>query len=277
MTRRYINRATLQLKPVVFLPQLIPKGKLVHSGILSPDSTKYFFTISDAKLSKFDVMVSEYKYGEWTEPKYTHFNSEYNEHGTAFSADGKIIYFSSTRPVSGLDIKTWKLWKVDLQKGSLEPEYVEIPNLKNKLVSHPSLTGDGVLYLHAGNSDYSDLNIYRCLPDGDEFLDAKKLSGSINFGTQHCTPFVSRDESYLIFECSGELYISSRDTLEDWNRAVRLNSKVNRDNRGNPFVSADGEFLFYASASESDPNAKWQIEVINFGEAIKPDSTLLQR
>jgi len=265
------NKSTVNVSPnsvpQEFCSHLIPKGKLVHSGILSPDSKQFYFTISDKSFSKFDVMVSEFKAGKWQDPKLAFFNSEFNEHGTSFSADGKLIYFSSTRPVPGNEVETWKIWRVNLLVEELVPEYVDIPNLRDKLISHPSLTREGGLYFHAGNHDYSALKIYRCFPHENGFGLAEKLPGRINFGTQHCTPFIAKDGSYLIFESKGTLYISNRNDKGEWEEATALNEKINKNNRGNPFVTSDQKFLFYASASKDKPFERWQINWVGFNGA----------
>ena len=98
--------------PIPFEESIIPSGKLIHSGILSPDLQQYYFTLSDKDSQHFDVMVCERKKLGWSEPTQAFFNTEYNEHGTAFSPDGSYIYFSSTRPVGIAEIaNTWRIWR----------------------------------------------------------------------------------------------------------------------------------------------------------------------
>ena len=149
-------------KPIEFKQDLIPKNKLIHKGIFSPDLQKYYYTISDKNFEQFEIFVIEKNHENWSAPKKAFFNSKYNEHGMSFSPNGNTLYFSSTRPVNidGI-VQTWHIWKSDKINGKwTEPVFVDIPNLRDKLVSHPTITNSETLYFHTSNLDYSDMDIY---------------------------------------------------------------------------------------------------------------------
>ncbi|MCR9287442.1 hypothetical protein OAF63_03850 [Saprospiraceae bacterium] len=138
--------------PLEFKQEIIPDDKIIHKGIFSPDLKEYYYTISD---KKFEVFKIEKNNGVWSEPEKAFFNSKYDEHGMSFSSEGNTLYFSSTRPVnvSGV-LPTWHIWKSDKIDGKWnEPVFVDIPNLRNKLVSHPTITNSGTLYFHSSNLD----------------------------------------------------------------------------------------------------------------------------
>ena len=187
--------------PLDFKGDLIPDNKIIHKGILSPDLKEYYYTVSDKDFQNFDTYVIRKLERNWSEPKQAFFNSEDDEHGMNFSPDGNTIYFSSTRPVNIDGISTtWHIWKADKINGIWsKPVFVDIPNLRDRLVSHPTITNSGTLYFHSSNLDYSEMNIYRSMEMKDGFGDAEEISVLKRPGKGNCTPFVSPKEDYLIF------------------------------------------------------------------------------
>lgn len=154
--RRYLIREIPGDTPADFMPELIPDHALVHKGIFTPDLQEYYYTVSDKNFEQFDVYVIRKEEEKWSAPQKAFFNSDHSEHGMSFSPDGNTVYFGSTRhvPVAGVAL-TWHIWSSERIDGKWAvPTYVDIPNLRDKLVSHPILTHKGNLYFHAANIDY---------------------------------------------------------------------------------------------------------------------------
>lgn len=249
--------------PIDFKQQLIPDNQLIHKGIFSPNLDAYYYTISDKNFEQFNVYVIKKDNGKWSEPKNAFFNSTYNEHGMSFSPDGNSVYFSSTRPVpiSGIP-QTWHIWKSTKVNGKWSaPIFVDIPNLRDKLVSHPTITNAGTLYFHMSNLDYSEMDIYYSILINGKYGNAEKtlISGSSKAG--NCTPYVSPEEDYLIFAAIGnqlELMISFSDENGGWNDTKKLNANINTNGQGNPYVTPDNQFLFFTTGnSETKWSVKW--------------------
>ncbi|MEM9934162.1 MAG: hypothetical protein AAF824_11135 [Bacteroidota bacterium] len=252
--------------PMEFKADLIPSDKLIHRGIVSPDLSAYYYTLSDTNFEQFDVYVIEQESGNWSEPKPAFFNSRYNEHGMSFSPDGNSIYFSSTRPVTleGV-LPTWHIWKADKVDGEwTEPIYVDIPNLRDKLASHPILTNSGILYFHASNLDYSEMDIYQAKLVGSTCGNAEKvpISLSPNMGT--CTPYVSPNEDFILFAAIGDqldLYVSFNDGQGNWTKTKSLGDTINSLGQGNPYVTADRKFLFFTTGDHKRKG--WKVKWAN--------------
>ena len=107
-----------------------------------------------------------------------------------FSPNGNTLYFSSTRPVN-IDgvVQTLAYMKSDKINGKWsEPIFVDIPNLRNKLVSHPTITNSGTLYFHTSNLDYSEMDIYHSKNVNGKFEDAERIV--INSKLGKCTPYI---------------------------------------------------------------------------------------
>ena len=262
--------------PIEFMSHLVPDDKIIHKGIFSPDFNEYYYTLSDKEFKKFDVYVIQKSKDEWSKPEKVFFNSDFSEHGMAFSPDGSSIYFSSTRPVDRDGIATtWHIWKSDKVNGSWsKPVFIDIPNLRHKLVSHPTVTNAGTLYFHSSNLDYSEMELYYSSYINGKYQPAVKASISTNKkGIGKCTPYVSPNEDYLLFASIGgeslDLMISFRDGEGSWGNTRKLGNIINTDGQGNPFVTPDNKFLFYTSGKANGEH--WMVKWVDIESEIRKD------
>lgn len=251
--------------PIKFMEHLCPSDKIIHKGIFNPKLDEYYYTLSDLEFRRFDVYVIKKINDKWSKPEKAFFNSDYSDHGMSFSPDGQSVYFSSTRPTNIDSIpSTWHIWKANKVKGKWGvPVYVDIPNLRDKLISHPSITSSGVLYFHSSNLDYSDMSIYYSKRIEDEFESAKEVSIlAEKRDSPSCTPYISPNEDYMLFafvEDYLELMIAYRDENGIWTEPRKLNVGINTNGQGNPFITPDERFLFYTSGKNGskDWSVKW--------------------
>lgn len=265
----FLTEKIPQQTPIEFKEPLIPDNKIIHKGIFSPDLNEFYYTISDQNFQNFDVFRIEKNNGTWTDTEHAFFNSEHDEHGMSFSPDGNTIFFSSTRPVNIDGIaSTWHIWKCDKVDGVWrEPIFVDIPNLRNKLVSHPTITNSGTLYFHSSNLDYTQMSIYKSKELNNHYSDAQKIS--MNLENDSCTPFISPNEDYLIFASIGnqlDLMISYNNGDGHWSNPKKFNDKINYAGQGNPYVTPDNKFLFYTSSN--DDKMDWSVKWVNIESEI---------
>lgn len=258
--------------PLEFKAVTIPDDQRIHKGVFSPDLSEYYYTISDKNFENFDVYVIEKKQKQWSEPKKAFFNSKYDDHGMSFSPDGKTLYFSSTRPVNKKGVNlTWHLWKSNkFNSVWTEPVFVDIPNLRDKLVSHPTVTSSGTLYFHSSNPDYSEMDLYHSKLVNGKFEDAEKIQIPSLTNIEKCTPYISPDEDFLIFATVGnqlDLYISFNEGQGIWTKTRILNNKINNSGQGNPFVTPDQKFLFFTA--EDPQRAKWNVKWVRMVPKLK--------
>ena len=242
------------------------ENKIIHRGVFSLTMEEYYFTISDKNYEKFDVFMSKKVNNTWSEPEHAFFNSEYSEHGMSFSPNGKSLFFSSTRPIKNTEIpQTWHIWKTEKKNGQwTEPEFVDIPNLRNKLVSHPTVANSGTLYFHVANLDYSAMDIYYAKQVNNKFENAEKIKLSENVEIKKCTPYISPNEDFLIFaaiENQLELMICFNNHSGEWIKTKKLGAEINTNGQGNPYISPDNQFLFFASGKHQ---GNWTIKWVRF-------------
>jgi hypothetical protein len=258
--------------PIDFRPDLIKNDQLIHKAILSPDFKQFFFTISDKDFSNFNVKSIQKIGDNWSKPQNAFFNSEFDDHGMCFSPDGNTIYFSSTRIVNNDSIpKTWHIWKTTkIDKKWTAPEFIDIPNLRDKLVSHLSISQNGRLYFHSSNLDYTKMNIYYADQVNGKFQEAKPLFPFKNDLANRCTPFISPQEDYIIYakiEQQLKLMISYKDDHQNWGKHEELNNIINSNGQGNPYVTSDNKFLFYTTGDFNSSN--WKIRWVSTENIIK--------
>jgi len=261
--------------PVLFKPELIPDTQLAHAGVFTPDMNEYYYTLSNASFSQFTVMYIR-KFGDqWTTPKEAFFNSSYLEHGVHFTEDGQWVYFSSTRP-TGKESNTgnWHIWRSKkMSNGWSEAQWINVPGMDGKSSSHPSLTRSGRMYFHSYNPDFSDIALFVTEPIDGVFQKAKKIVLPEGQNHNTLTPFVALDESYLLFEKKFddylEIHISYRKNGK-WQLPKRLIDNINDKNLGNPYVTPDGQYLFYASGHwlENTPPREWLIKWVSTKEVF---------
>ncbi len=258
--------------PLVFMADLAPKDAIIHKGIFSPDLKAFYYTLSDKAFERFDVYVIKKQGHRWSKPEKAFFNSEFNEHGMSFSPDGKTLYFSSTRPVNMEGVPaTWHIWKSE-KKGSewTKPTFVDIPNLRDKSVSHPTVTNTGTLYFHSSELDYSKMSIYHSALVNGKYSEAVKTQITLDIDVDKCTPYVSPDEDYLMFATVGnelELVICSNNGNGVWQNARKLNKQINTLGQGNPYVTPGDQFLFFTSGDHT--GSDWKLKWVNIENELK--------
>lgn len=230
-------------------------------------------TVSNPDFTSFDILVSQQTDGQWAEPVEAIFNSEYDDHGMNFSPDGKTVFFSSKRPLIG---KKESVWRIFSQKNTLdelsEPTLITVPNMQSKHLLHPSQAPNGTLYFQASNLDYSDLAIYYLAKGENEDRQAKRLEFESLREKDLCTPYVSADGRYLLFATVGpqlDLYLSKSTGNNQWSEPVKLPSVINQGSQGNPYLTPDNNYLFYA---KTVAEANWQINWVNTATFIDEET-----
>lgn len=258
--------------PIAFKENLIASDKLIHKGIFSPELDEYYYTISSKNFEDFEVYMIKKRNGIWSEPEKAFFNSDYNEHGMSFSPDGNSLFFSSTRPVpiSGVP-STWHIWHTEKINGAWsEPVFVDITNLRGKLISHPTIANSGTLYFHSSNLDYTEMQVYSSKQINGRFADAKKIAFSMDSNRGTCTPYISPEENYLIFASIGEqldLMISFNDGKGGWTNTRKLNDRINDFGQGNPYVTPDDKYLFFTTGG--GPEKEWKVKWVNIESELR--------
>lgn len=190
--------------------------------------------------------------GVWQKPQVANFSGAWRDTDPFVSPDGKRLFFVSNRPVGGMPVdkpnKAFHLWYVDRagdQWGT--PQHIEGGvNLDSSSDFGPSVSARGTLYWcsrdRAGNKGMQG---YFAIWLGDHYDEPRLLSIGGSESVQD--PYVSPDESFLVFLNGTDLYITMRQG-DGWGPAQRLAAQVNNgDFNSSPYVSRDGKTLYYSS------------------------------
>jgi hypothetical protein len=224
----------------------------------------------------------------WTVPAKPVFLDSPKCGSPTFSADGGAFYYIARGPHPAEDGKPGgqQLWRVRRKGLSWDaPQLVEglLPVFTGKVTMAFCFAGNGNLYFDAGGPDEAGAwswNIYvREYKDG-RYVEPKKLGNGINASQVSWCPFISPDESYLIFssdrtgqEDSGDLYICFRSRTGAWTEPVNMGSAVNTGAQERfPSVSPDGKYFFFArNMEETYSDIFWADAIII--EKLRPRNT----
>jgi len=223
-------------------PGITPE--LFAAGIVSTDADEYAFEISSSgneilfSRNGTLILITRNKDGAWNQPEVAPFSGQYIDGESCFSPDGNKIYFCSRRPVpDGNSIRN--VWISEKSNGIWGKPYHLNNLIYSKSIHAPTVAANGNIY---------DDGIVRFRYVDGEYLPAEKIPN-----LQGGFPFVSPDESYLIFAKrnpgthNSDLYISYHQSDGTWTESVSLGGTINTPAlEGNSFVTADGKYLFFS-------------------------------
>lgn len=262
----YFGQALPGKTPTVFAPGVISlEGRFERVPAFSPDGKELFFTVTTADWSP-KIMYSKYENGKWSEPDTAFFAKAYNNTEPSFSPDGQRLYFASNRP-PGSPPWNGDIWMIERTKDSwAEPIHLGAVN-SNTSDYHPSVTNDGTLYF-ASARDYEQngADIYRSKQVNGEYQVAENVGEAINSKSDDWDPYISPDESYIIFKSDRpggfggmDLYISFKQGDGSWSTAKNMGSTINtKDHDDAGDISPDGKVMFFARRnSDNEMDIYW--------------------
>lgn len=240
--------------PRIFAPGYISIPEVHEEGIsFSPDGKEIFFTAIKT-LEKGEKESSIYYLSQlgniWSPVKKAPFSYDANESDPGFSADGNTLFYFSERRKPGITPFIGEIWQVTREGGKWsQPVYRE--NILNETwINSISSTAGHRLYFSSFRE--KQMGIFYTEKTEGELNEPIFLPGEVNSIAGASNPFISRDESMLVFEGQNsgygntELYISFKTSTGLWTPAVRLNESINKTStETNPSFSPDGKFLFF--------------------------------
>jgi Tol biopolymer transport system component len=258
LTGFYLGQEPPGMTPELFEPTIVSTGLDELNSVFSPDGREFYFCVREF-LGAVSIFQMTMERENWSQPKLLPFASRYGDIDVTMSPDGNNILFSSRRPIPGSDEpnENYDFWMAERQ-GNTWGEPIHLGNDINS-DSHdfyPMMTNSRAIYFSSQREGPGTNNIYRsALVDG-KYAEAVKLSDAINTEYREFDPYISPEESMLIFTSerpeglgSGDLYISFRDEEGNWTKAKNLGDKINTP--GSEYcsmISPNGKYLFFTSA-----------------------------
>ncbi len=218
--RLYLGQKPPSLIPAPFVPGIIATDEYLETEVLfSSDMKELSFTRSGGNYKEPKWILMEFKDKEWI-PKPI--------------SPAEISKFKEQFSPSISEIKKLKLFK-------------DIP------IIGFTVSSSGTIYFYV--LDFNDGSGYLSY---SSFINGKyeapiKMNESINSSGKYIAhPFVSPDESYILWDAESEnennpdIYISFRNKDGSWGEAINLGDKINtRAYEQRAKVTPDGKYLFF--------------------------------
>jgi hypothetical protein len=267
--------------PKIFAHGKISIGKENGAITFAPNGKELWF----ARIAPPRIFYMENKGGSWSEPQTAPFSGKYKDLYPSLSPDGKKLFFASNRPakkkVESEDNSQVQIWECrKMQSGWTEPRNLgSVINFGMYQIC-PSISAKGTLFynLVISTKDSSYLDIYESKHIYNTFAKPQSLGLSINSASLDYSPFIAKDESYIIFASrrhgygKGDLFISFKKSNGEWTEAINMGPQINtRFNEDFPSVSPDGKYLFFNSNRIGKCNTEEKPKMFNYIYWVKAD------
>lgn len=257
------QKADTALLPVIFEQDVISLPDRYEFGsVLNKSGDELYFGVSLGGQS--EILYTKRVNDEWTEPLVILSDSVYGYNDPMLSPDESKLYFISDRPLDGRgDPKDIDIWFVSKTGDGWSQPVNAGPAINTERNEYYiSFTASGAMYFAsnraAAEDKLYDFDIYRSENLDGVFQVPVKLPEAVNTSRYEADVFVAPDESYLIFSANrkdglgrGDLYISFKDEQGHWTTAENMGALINSEGHELcPFVSADGQYLYYTSRKD---------------------------
>jgi Tol biopolymer transport system component len=238
----------------LFAPEVFSKE--VHTApIFSPDGQEVYWGSMEPYFQLQHMRIVD---GVWTRPAVPAFSR--SDDSPAFSPDGDRLYFVRQEGVKeGIYFieKTATGWSAP----------TALPRAVNSLDIHwqLSVADNGDLYFGGKSTSDATWDIYRAALVDGQYTAVTKLGGTVNSELMmESSPYIARDGSYLLFTreskegMDADLYASFPQGDGTWGEAIRFAESVNSSSQDScPWVSDDGEYLFFISFRDGKLRPYW--------------------
>jgi Tol biopolymer transport system component len=247
IAKPYLGQKPPGLTPIPFAPGMVSTDIYEYDGAFAHDMKAFYFI----RRGEENVKSTFYEY------KFNDKNEQWEKSVLASPWIG--------RPVISPDGTTMHLGTRYLKKTA--SGWSKIQNLEPPIVSNDSMyimrlseAANGTYYFDTYKKD--DLTFplrYSRLING-KYEEPKALPKAINTGTYLSHPFISPDESYLIYDAQREdgygdsdIYISFKQEDGTWGNGINLGDQINTEAwEASASITPDGKYLFFSRNVGSD-------------------------
>ncbi len=252
----YMGQALPGLVPSVFAPGLISvPGRFTYDVCLTRDGRECYFTVRNASWSRYEIMVTRFEGGKWTEPQRASFSSA-NSMSPSLADNDTTMYFCLDNHI-GRSKRTAAGWSA--------PERLAAPFSSAQYDYSCSISGLGNAWLCSHRTGgLGKCDLWRITSEKGAFTAAVNLR-DLNTMTSDCGPVTSPDESYVLWysERPGgtggfDLYVSYADGKGGWTAPENLGPGINTSaNENIASLSPDGKFLFFSRETSTGADIYW--------------------
>lgn len=252
----YLGQKPPGMTPEIFAPGIISTGFRENCATFTADGKDLYYGIVGAPYSV--IIYIKLENSQWTKPQIIPVIGKYSNFDFTLSPDGKRVYFTSYRPLSGKGEPADRrnLWFVEkTASGWSEPQIILFPSDNYEAV-YPSIAINGNLYFFISEGNEKDTDIFYSQLINGEYGEPIRLGNEINSSYSDWDAYIAPDESYMIFGSAerpdgfggSDLYISFRRDGGTWTKAVNMGKEINSSEYEIcPYVTGDGKYFFFTS------------------------------
>lgn len=216
--------------PQVFAPNIVSVNNRYEYGLsVSPNGKEIFFTCEEPGNGLMRIV----KDGDtWSSPQLANLRKiNAWEFEAFYTQAGDSLVFTSN---DGDKLQFYFVTKTDTEWGEV-----------NKLVS--TVNDDNVMWCSFSDNG----NMYYTKTSDFSSYCSKKVNGVYKAGvkvTSGAHPYVSSDESFLLYNERGDIYITFKNADgESWEPAIKLSSNINTSSGEScPSLSPDEKYMFFS-------------------------------
>jgi len=220
------------------IPKIFAKGivsvqdRYEYGLAISPNYDEIFFTASNPGDGL--MIIRKSGDGNWKSLEIANLRGDNNcEQEAFYTPDGQKLYFASD--VNDIT----QLW-VSIKENSKWsfPKLVGSP-VNDTRIFWATFTNENTMYY----SNLADFKIYRSEQINGKYP-TTEFSG-IPFGMH---PYISKDESFILFNYRGDIYISFKNKENGWIVPIKFDGAINTSDFAEtcPSLSPDEKYIFYS-------------------------------
>jgi hypothetical protein len=261
-------------------PASISTSQFESHAAFDPWTGDLYFVRSSPAFEGWRILVSRCTASGWSEPRPPVFAGDGVEADPYFAADGRSLYFISTRSFGGKRGTDLDIWRVDrtAASGWGVPERLPAPVNSTAAEWFPRPAPDGWLYFGSkrpGGCGGND--IWRARPDAAGHWTVENLGSAVNTAGDEYEALPSPDGTRLIVMADGGLY-ESRRTETGWSSRRKLGADVNvNGTEVGALFSPRGRSLLFSRDTRGPDSGEffvWQEEGV---EAWPPECPPIRR
>jgi hypothetical protein len=237
LTGDYLGQTPPGSTPTVFAPGIVSvQGRYEYGLAVSPDGNEIFFTAEDPGSGLMAIRRTD---DVWGSPEVANLRQNNSWELEAFyTVDGQKVYFSSD--ISGT--MTLRIFCAERTSTGWQKAYQLDSPVNSVNVFWATVASNGTMYY----TKVDARQIWRSkLVDG-KYATPENLK--LPFGVH---PFISPDESFLLFNGKGDIYVAFHKDDDSWTEPQNLGNKINSSATETcPSLSPDGKYIFFSRYNE---------------------------
>jgi len=257
-----------------WMPPGISSPLFESHAAFDPRTGDLYFVRSSPAFEGWHILFSHCTANGWSEPKPPAFAGDGVEADPYFTADGRSLYFISTRSRNGVKGTNLDIWRVDRGADGTWGSPARLPEPVNSKGAEwfPRPAPDGWLYFgsnRAGGLGGND--IWRARVDNAGRWSAENLGKAVNTAGDEYEPLPSPDGSRLIVMADGAFY-ETRKAQTGWSPRVKLGAEVNASGTEiGALFSPSGHSLLFARDTKGPGSGEFFVWHEVGTEAWPPD------